>query len=97
MEIEIINGFVWAVLDGTTAIQEWANENNELYTLYTDGTEALIQDEEALYQAIENYRIGIEIGTHETLKSDWQESCERNRDNRSFYEWLEDKADCLFE
>lgn len=76
---------------------EQAIDNDlELYALYDEGSEGLIEDYWDLDNAFDNdYRVGFELGNYHELKSEWHESREKTFDSRSFESWLEDKAESL--
>lgn len=57
------DGFVWLIVDKFTAQAIWNNGNEDLYILYNDDSEGLIEDVEKLHQAIDdNLQIGLEVG-----------------------------------
>lgn len=93
MKAEIIDGFVWAVIE--PEYTEKDNYTGVAYCLYDDGTEALIEDDTDWDRAHALCRIGMELGHEAELKSDWQEATARNNENRSFEAWLQDKAEAL--
>ncbi len=57
------DGFVWLVVDHEQARKLYKADAISLYTLYNDESEALIESEEKLEEAIEkDLQIGIEVG-----------------------------------
>jgi len=94
--IEIIDGFVWAVLDLTEATE--AFKTNEVFILNDDQSETLIESYEQFKIAkFDNKKLAIELGTESELLADWQEATERQNEKRSFMAWLEAKAESLIE
>lgn len=92
METKIINGFIWAILSVEEAKEMF--EEDSVYTLYPDGTEALIETYEDFKIAkFDGQEFGLELGHEKELLSDWQESCARNNDKRSFDAYLESLID----
>ena len=62
MEIKIVEGFVWLVVTDK-AKEVWDSDLFELYALYPDGSESLIDDIEDLQVCLEfGLDIGIEVG-----------------------------------
>lgn len=57
------DGFVWLVISNEQARQLWEAQVFTLYTLYDDGSEAMIETEEDLENSIQrSATIGIEVG-----------------------------------
>lgn len=57
------DGFVWLTIDSKKAIEIWKNEIFELFILYNDDSEGLIESEAQLANAIScEMKIGIEVG-----------------------------------
>lgn len=55
--------FIWRVITPQQAKEIFNNVNINIFMLFTDGGERLIEDEEDLQEAIEgNYEIAIEVG-----------------------------------
>lgn len=95
-KIEIIDGFVWSVIDADTAKE--AFHANEVVILKDDHSTEKIESYHAFDTALRQERkLAIEIGHEEELKADWREATERNNEKRSFIAWLEDKAENLIE
>lgn len=98
MKIHTVEGFIWAVVkDGYEA--ECALDNDlELYSLFEDGSESLITDNQDLTTCFENCcTVGFELGFESVLLSEWYESREKTFESRSFERWLEDKANSLIQ
>lgn len=94
--IEIIDGFVWAVIDADTAKEAFAG--NEMYILHEDHSESLIESYHEFDTALRQERkLALEVGKEAELLADWQEAGSRNNDKSSFMAWLEDKAENLIE
>lgn len=93
MKTENINGFIWAVLDRQEATEKFLN-NEPIYVLYDDGTEALIETYEdfGTFRYIDK-KMGLEIGAKEDLESEYLETVERNKENRTFEEWCLSKIE----
>jgi hypothetical protein len=67
MRLKIVDGFVWFIVTGQ-AKEIFKSELFELYALYDDGSEGLIDTEESLNKALKNgLKIGIEGGFINTL------------------------------
>ena len=92
MNTQIIDGFVWGILDKDETTAE--DCIGSTYCLYPDGTEALIETNDDFQTALE-FEIAVEVGREAQLKSDWQEACARNNETRSFNAWLESLAETL--
>lgn len=57
------DGFIWLTVDTDKAIEIWKKQVFNLYILYDDDSEALIEAEAQLANAIvRRLRIGIEVG-----------------------------------
>lgn len=57
------DGFVWLVVEHEQARKLYKADVISLYTLYNDGSEALIESEEKLEETIEKgLQTGIEVG-----------------------------------
>lgn len=57
------DGFVWLVVDREQARKLYKADAISLYTLYNDGSEALVESEEKLEESIEKgLQTGIEVG-----------------------------------
>lgn len=57
------DGFVWLIVDDSTAKAIYAGGNKDLYILYNDGSECLIEDANRLLQSIDDHmQIGLEVG-----------------------------------
>lgn len=96
MEIRIINGFIWAVIDEETAQNIFESAEQEIFKIYVnEEAESLCEEEEDLVTDGLTTVLGIEIGQEEELKSTWQEECARNNEKRSLDSWIEDKAESL--
>lgn len=94
--IQIIDGFVWSVIDADTAKE--AFQTNEVFILNDDHSETMIETYHAFDTAIkQDQKLALEIGIESELTADWQEATERNNEKRSFMAWLEDKAENLIE
>lgn len=86
-------GFIWVLID-----PEYSEKENYIgvaYCVYEDESEALIESDNDWDAAHAFHSIALELGWEYELKADWQESRERNNDNRSFESWLEDKVELL--
>lgn len=95
MKIEIIDGFVWAILNEETAMNAYMSDS-EVYELHDDGSESLIIDSTDITLAVHNgKKLGFELGHEAELKADWREATARNKETRSFEAWLQDKAEAL--
>lgn len=94
MNIQITDGFIWAVLDTDEAAEAFAE--NEVFILHDDGSESLIQSYAEFDEAIDEGRtLALEVGKEQEKLADWQEATTRNNDKRSFTAWLEDEAESL--
>lgn len=57
------DGFVWLVVDHEQVRKLYKADAISLYTLYNDGSEALVESEEKLEESIEKgLQTGIEVG-----------------------------------
>jgi len=54
-----LNNYYWEILSPKKALELYRIGNTELYKLFSDDTEALIESEHDLHDAID---LGIEIG-----------------------------------
>jgi len=88
--------FVYAVVSIETAEEIFEFGKTELFKLYDDDSEALIQHESEIIES-PDIEYGISLGFINELESDWQEASARNNEKRSFEAWLEDKANNLIE
>jgi hypothetical protein len=60
--IKVVDGFVWMIVNDV-AIDLFLFDFFGLYILYSDGSEALIEEEEEIYKALLNgLDIGVEVG-----------------------------------
>lgn len=56
------NGFVWRIVSKEEARLIWEHQLMELYILYDDDSEGLIESKYALEQALQDWFVGIEVG-----------------------------------
>lgn len=86
------DGFIWALVENRQKAEKAIDNDFQLYALYDEESEGLIEDYWDLNNAFEyDYKVGLELGFESVLKADWQKSGE----TRSFESWLEDKAESL--
>ena len=56
------DGFVWRIVSKKEAQFIWEHQLMELYVLYDDDSEGLIESKDALEQALQDSFVGIEVG-----------------------------------
>lgn len=56
------NGFVWRIVTKKEAEFIWEHQLMELYLLYDDDSEGLIESKDALDKALQDGFVGIEVG-----------------------------------
>lgn len=98
---ETTEGFIFAIVE-EQEVREAFKVNESLYfVLYDDDTEALVESEEDIDEAIRNgNKFGAEIGFKSILNLEFKEGEQnrfRNNDFRSFEEWLNDKINVILE
>lgn len=65
------DGFVWRILSTEEARFIWEHQLMELYVLYTDESEGLIETKDELEQALQDWLVGIEVGHLTGSESDY--------------------------
>lgn len=65
------DGFVWRILSTEEARFIWEHQLMELYVLYNDDSEGLIESKDALEQALQDWCVGIEVGHLTGSESDY--------------------------
>lgn len=65
------DGFVWRILSTEEARFIWEHQLMELYVLYDDDSEGLIESKDALEQALQDWCVGIEVGHLTGSESDY--------------------------
>lgn len=65
------DGFVWRVVSKKEAHFIWEHQLMELYILYDDDSEGLIESKDALEQALQDGIVGIEVGHLTGSESDY--------------------------
>lgn len=65
------DGFVWRIVSKKEAQFIWEHQLMELYILYDDDSEGLIESKDALEQALQDGIVGIEVGHLTGSESDY--------------------------
>lgn len=65
------DGFVWRIVSKKEAQFIWEHQLMELYILYNDDSEGLIESKDALEQALQDWCVGIEVGHLTGSESDY--------------------------
>lgn len=65
------DGFVWRIVSKKEAQFIWEHQLMELYVLYDDDSEGLIESKDALEQALQDSFVGIEVGHLTGSESDY--------------------------
>jgi hypothetical protein len=97
-EIKIVDGFIFAVINEETAKERFEN-NETVFKLYDDGTEAEVTHEEEFTNHNDDV-FGVSIGFEKEFKEEFEEGAQnrfRNNDNRDFNQWLDDKINLILE
>ena len=98
---ETSEGFIFAIVEEQEVREAFKANESIYFVLYDDDTEALIESEEDINNAIHNgNKFGAEIGFKSELLQEFEEGEQnrfKNNDFRSFEEWLNDKINVILE
>lgn len=93
MKTENINGFIWAVLDKDEAEELFADGQDVHEYCEKTGFYICLEREDISLAVSAGNKLVLEIGAKENLESDYHETVERNKENRTFEDWCLSKIE----